>query len=381
VKVRIQRSPHGLDAAWDTAFGARSFFSATPWLKHAYATAATAPYYFMGHEDDDLLAALPAHPLEADVPYVFCRPDFVLGRSHDVPWAGELMPALALGGRNPSHGKAAARDAGALRAVLEAAEERAREDGMRSVCFLYVDQDDGALREALSAAGYTDLPFETAYSLAVPSAAEGGFDAYRARFGRETRRRIRRDLRALDAAGVTYRLEGLTGDLIDRIAPLELNLYAKYGTPADADAFRRVLHSIATHTGDTVRVLTAELDGKLAGFVLFFTHRGEMYARQTGYDYTVKGEVPLYFGLLYYELLQLAVAEGVTAIHYGTGSGNVKLSRGCVGRAQLAYVKAFDPVTADRVAELRLADHGADIPGEPGGAGEPGEAREADLPA
>lgn len=265
--------------------------------------------------------------------------------------------------------------------MLEAAEERAREDGMRSVCFLYVDQDDEALRAALSGAGYTDLPFETAYSLAVPSAAEGGFDAYRARFGRETRRRIRRDLRALDTAGVTYRLEGLTGDLIDRIAPLELNLYAKYGTPADADAFRRVLHSIATHTGDTVRVLTAELDGKLAGFVLFFTHRGEMYARQTGYDYTVKGEVPLYFGLLYYELLQLAVAEGVTAIHYGTGSGNVKLSRGCVGRAQLAYVKAFDPVTADRVAELTLADHGADIPGEPGEPGEAREAREADLPA
>lgn len=44
----------------------------------------------------------------------------------------------------------------------------------------------------------------------------------------------------------------------------------------------------------------------------------------------------------------------MTAINYGTGSGNVKLSRGCVGRAQLAYVKAFDPVTADRVVELGL---------------------------
>lgn len=371
MKVRIQRSPYGLDAAWDAGFGARAFFSATPWLRHAYATAATAPYYFTAHRGDDLLAALPAHPLEADAPYVFCRPDFVLGRRYDVPWAEDLMPALALGGRNPSHGKAAAVDGGALRAVLDAAEERAREDGMRSVCFLYADEDDDLLRTALAGAGYMDLPFETTYSLDVPSVAEGGFDAYRARFGRETRRRIRRDLRAMDAAGVTYRLRGLSEGLIDEIAPLELNLYAKYGTPADADAFRRVLHSIARHTGDTVRVLTAELDGQLAGFVLFFTHRGEMYARQTGYDYAVKGDVPLYFGLLYYELLQLAVAEGVTAIHYGTGSGDVKLSRGCVGRVQLAYVKAFDPVTAGRVAELRLVDHGADDVADRG----------ADLPA
>lgn len=52
----------------------------------------------------------------------------------------------------------------------------------------------------------------------------------------------------------------------------------------------------------------------------------------------------------------------MTAIHYGTGSGDVKLSRGCTGRAQLAYVKAFDPQTGVRLAELKLADHGADIP-------------------
>lgn len=163
---------------------------------------------------------------------------------------------------------------------------------MRSVCFLYVDEDDDVLRTALTGAGYTDLAFETAYSLDVPSAADGGFDAYRARFGRETRRRIRRDLRRLEEAGARYELSPLTDDLIDRIAPLELNLYAKYGTPADADAFRRVLTSVATNTGDTARVLTAELDGRLAGFVLFFTHRGEMYARQTGYDYEAKGDTP-----------------------------------------------------------------------------------------
>ncbi|MDQ1047718.1 GNAT family N-acetyltransferase [Streptomyces sp. V4I2] len=361
--VAVHRSPHALDPAWDSAFGTRSFFSATPWLRHAHATAATAPYYFTARSPDgDLLAALPAHPLEDDAPYVFCRPDFVLGRNYDAPWTPDLMPALALGGRNPSHGKAAAVDPHALRGLLTTAEEQARDDGMRSVCFLYVDEDDEVLRTALTGAGYTDLAFETTYSLDVPSASDGGFDAYRARFGRETRRRIRRDLRRLEEAGVSYALSPLTDDLIDRIAPLELNLYAKYGTPADADAFRRVLTSVATNTGDTARVLTAELDGRLAGFVLFFTHRGEMYARQTGYDYEAKGDTPLYFGLLYYELLRLAVTEDVTAIHYGTGSGDVKLSRGCTGRAQLAYVKAFDPQTGVRLAELKLADHGADIP-------------------
>ena len=85
MKVRIQRTPHGLDAAWDTAFGTRSFFSATPWLKHAYATAATAPYYFMGREDDDLLAALPAHPSKPTCRTVSAGPTSCSGAATTCP--------------------------------------------------------------------------------------------------------------------------------------------------------------------------------------------------------------------------------------------------------------------------------------------------------
>lgn len=86
-----------------------------------------------------------------------------------------------------------------------------------------------------------------------------------------------------------------------------------------------------------------------------------MYARQAGFDYEAQGRLPLYFGLVYYELLRTAMAEGLTHIHYSTGSDRAKLLRGCVPRRQIAYVKARHPQEAEPLA--RLAAHpGAAVP-------------------
>jgi hypothetical protein len=46
------------------------------------------------------------------------------------------------------------------------------------------------------------------------------------------RRGVRRDLRALAAADVIYRVEPVTPRLLDRMAAMEAALYARYGTPA-----------------------------------------------------------------------------------------------------------------------------------------------------
>ncbi|MFF4319123.1 GNAT family N-acetyltransferase [Streptomyces sp. NPDC001568] len=346
---------------WDELIGPRGFYAASPWLRHAEATAGQAPYYFTASDARGRrTGVLPAYPLDADTPYVFCSPGRVLDALHrgatgeGADWIAGLLPALACGGRNPAHTKAGtdpSLDREARRATLgamaAAAEREAGDAGLESVSFLYVDEEDELLRGVLAERGYVALPGQTAYSLPVPE--DGSFDSYLARFEQPRRMKIKREIRALAEAGITYRTQPLTADLVERLAPLELALYAKYGTPADAGAFSGVLHSIARRVGTAARVTTAHLDGHLTGFVLTFTHRGEMYARQTGFDYGAQGKLPLYFGLVYYELLRIALAEGLGQIHYSVGSDRAKLLRGCTPRRQIAYVK---PRRAELTARL-----------------------------
>ncbi|QTD99727.1 GNAT family N-acetyltransferase [Streptomyces cyanogenus] len=364
--VALCRDLEQVDTArWDALLGPRGFYSASPWLRHAQATAAAAPYYFTAAQGPELIAALPAYPLEAGTPYVFCSPGRVVGTIHQrvtgepATWPGALMPALACGGRNPSHTRAAVNgevpaelQRHALRALVGAAEREAWTAGLEAVSFLYVDEDDTVLRGVLEAERYVSLPGQTAYSLEVPQ--DGTFSGYLARFPSRHRVKIRKELRVLDAAGVTYRTQRITEQLIQQVSPLEMALYAKHGTRADPQAFLAVLRSVAANAGEAARVTTAHLDGSVIGFILTFTHGGQMYARQGGFDYEAQGKLPVYFGLAYYELLRIALAEGISHIHYSTGSDTVKLSRGCKPTRQYAYVKARRAEQRELLSELAL---------------------------
>jgi predicted N-acyltransferase len=372
---------HDLDdlepTGWDALQHPRGFYASMPWLRHAHATADPPPWYVIATDQDGLLAGMPVYPLGVESPYVFCRTDEVVagllgnndngsssggdgdgdGGDAAATWTGDLMPTLSCGGRNPAHTRVGVRAgvdpdrrAAILGAMIRTAEREAHAAGLRSVSFLYVDEDDAVLRATLRQAAYVELPSEPAYALDVP--VDDPMAGYLARFRHGRRHAILRERRAVRAAGVVYETGPLTDELADRIAPLELALYRRHGTRADAGAFAAVLHSIARHCGDVAQVVTAHLAGQLAGFVLVFGYGGEMYARQTGFDTDLTGRLPLYFDLVYYELVRLAGEQRLGRIYYSTGSGDVKESRGCYPIEQFAYVKCFDPAVHEKLANL-----------------------------
>jgi len=348
---------------WDSLQPDGGFYSSSPWLRHAERTADRPPFYFTAVDGDRLCAAMPAYPLSLEAPFTFCRPDHVIDRisveATGLPtgWSKQLMPGLACGARNPSHSGIAAADDLDMRtqramyeAVVEKAERVARDDALKSVAFLYVDATDDGLRAVLEQAGYAALHCETTYSLTLPPSED--FAGYLARLRTHRRGGVRRDMRALEAAGVTYRVRSLSDDLVGQLAPLEAQLYDRHGTVGDEASLRAVLHSISNNVAGHSEIVTAEVDGQLGGFVLIFTHGHGLYARQAGFDYSVKGSLPLYFGLIFYELVRLAQSRGLSAIHYSIGAGEVKESRGCAGVEQIAYVKSFAPQIQRRVLDL-----------------------------
>lgn len=165
--VALCRDLEQVDTArWDALLGPRGFYSASPWLRHAQATAAAAPYYFTAAQGPELIAALPAYPLEAGTPYIFCSPGRVVGTIHQqvtgepATWPGALMPALACGGRNPSHTRAAV--SGEVPAELAAKCHKAALEGRWSSIMRFFA---GPRLLVIDELGYLPLPGDGASAL------------------------------------------------------------------------------------------------------------------------------------------------------------------------------------------------------------------------
>jgi predicted N-acyltransferase len=323
-------------AIWDATVGPGGFYAASGWLAVAEATADRPPVYLRTAG-----GSLPCYELAADSPVPFCRADVVaagaLGPDAD------LMPSLFCGGRNPAHTTVHATGdrPATVDALVARAETVARERDLRSVGLLYVDGDDTVVRETLARRGFLGFPHEPAAVLAVPP---GGFEAYLATLPSKARVMVRGERRRLAGAGVTMSVRPLTPDLLDTVDALEDNVNDRYGRPFDRASVRHLRTVIAARLPGEVRVALAERDRQPCGSVLFFHWRDELYARTVGFDYAVQGRLPVYFGLVFYTLVEYAQRVGATRIRYSTGADRAKRSRGCALVAQYAYLKHLDRV-------------------------------------
>jgi uncharacterized protein len=327
----------------------------TPWLAVAEETAERRPTYLLARDGHGVLrACLACYPLDARSPFPFCRLDLVLehsGVEHETSQAP--MPNLFCGGRFPSHTRVAV-DArlgpserrAAVEAVVDRAEEAAREQGLRSLAVLYVDEGNDILRRALEKRRFLVFASETASSLEVPAT----FEDYLGRLDGRRRNAVRRDRRKLADAGVELSVRRLAPELVGELVALEANLNAKYGTPFDPAAARAGYDALLRSAPEHALVATAEIEGRICGFVLLLRWRDELYARQVGFDYERQGSLPVYFGVVFYEPIGYAIREGLARIDYATGAQGTKRTHGCSRLGQYAYVRCFDDGLHARLA-------------------------------
>jgi len=336
---------------WDSTLGLHSFYASFGWLEVAERTADIPPFYLA--TETEPTATLPCYPLSMESPFPFCRIEFLARRFVPVcadgdgaELAARLMPTLFLGGRNPAHtgfGTAlldtpAERET-AAHVLAGYAERAAAERGLNSVGMLYVDEDDEVARRVLAERGYASFSHHEASVLKVTGDDLEDYIRSRGRYGTKV---VRQEIKRLDRAGVRFEMRPFGPELRDEVDRLEVNLNRKYGGTFDDDAVRRLREMIGDLLGERVLIGLALVGDRAAGSVLVLRWRDELYARTAGFDYELTDGLPVYFGLVFYNLIEYGQRTGVRAIHYATGTEDAKRRRGCRMVRQHAYVKGLD---------------------------------------
>jgi uncharacterized protein len=316
------------------------------------------------------LAGLTVHELRPESPpWPFYRLDLLLphllrkaaGPEGQVPaglaaTAGRTMPMALLGGRQPAHQRLLVRPGldereagGAAGAVLDAAMDLAAAGGVRTASFLYVDAGDRRLRGLLDRGGFETFPSATAAVMPIPWDDLSG---YLRSFRGHRRRRIESERRRLAAAGITFHDRAVEDPLIPELAALEVQHEARYGVEDTVEQASRAYRLVNEAMGGSVRALTAEAGGRVRAFVVVVPWHDELFLRQAGFDYAFQGRLPLYFGLVFYHVIEYAIAHGIRTVYYSIESERAKASRGCRLVPQIAYVRALDPDLAPGLAAV-----------------------------
>lgn len=258
------------------------------------------------------------------------------GRMGGVGYAAGLSPAA----RVEAMGFAAAE-----------AEKRAADVSAGMVCWVYaLEGADGALDQALRGRGYARVSVGADCHLPIEW---DSFDNYLHSFSAKRRWSIVRERRTFAEAGVTIERHG-PEVLGPELAELELQWRQKYGRKADLSETISDYRELQEHVGDALSVFVARQHKRALGFMTFINDGPVWWARFPGFDYSMATQVYLYFNLLFYHPIELAISEGISSISYSMGSYETKCSRGCRPRHFLAYVRT--PGDPSLAAGLELVD-------------------------
>ncbi|MBQ1023939.1 GNAT family N-acetyltransferase [Micromonospora sp. C95] len=202
----------------------------------------------------------------------------------------------------------------------------ARERGLRSVVFQYLDPVADPFTETLRAAGFTVVTAAHRAELAIDFKRP---DQYLSRMSSHRRRRIRAEMRALSAARIEYTRRPLRDD-DEILVSLRIRLAEKYRGAGDPEKERRWFDNVRRcFPAEDVFVICADIDGRTVGFTLFVRTGDRLTALLTGTDYGHPHARYIYFGTCFYAAVPLALDLGIRVIEYGMGSEQAKTARGC----------------------------------------------------
>lgn len=214
------------------------------------------------------------------------------------------------------------------RAVAEVV-GRARDEGLRTVAFLYVQPEERALAQALRRAGFVRFPLALRCNLRPPGTS---FADYRATLSRDAAHSMDRVRRRMAERGVSvdrFPLRELNDAAVERLVELRLQHRAKYGRRPDAAGERTQLRTFREHFGDRVEVVAALADGRIIGFCLFLDAGDVRHAWSNGTDYTDSRSKDTYFEVCYYRPVEDAYRTGRKELSFSYGAERTKLERGC----------------------------------------------------
>lgn len=204
-------------------------------------------------------------------------------------------------------------------ALVQAALVRAREAGLSSLHWLFVDEPD---RRRLRRFGLFE---RTGYQFHWHNRGWTDFDAFLASLSAKKRKNIRRERRLVGSAGVELEWrEG--GEMDDELWALFHEFYCatfarKSGMPTLSLGFFR---EIGRTLGSQVLVVLARRSGRYIAGALMFRSDRALYGRHWGAIERVDG---LHFEACYYQGLEYCLAHGLERFEPGA-QGEFKISRG-----------------------------------------------------
>ena len=235
----------------------------------------------------------------------------------------------------PSLGDEARRQVVSL--LFAEAEDIARRNDERSVVCRCVDGGDTLLRDVLRDRGYREIPGPDHFVLVPPP---GGLDGYIDSLPRKHRNKVRRELRKLTEGGVAITVEPLTPDLIRTVAPLLVNLYNKYNIDEDCDLITARLGILRKALKQSTYGVVARVGDRVVGFNELVVYRGNAWTHHAGFDYDAQGTLPVYFGVMFYGVMDFAAEHGLRVLDYTFGTEDAKRSRGCQVRTTVRLLQA-----------------------------------------
>jgi hypothetical protein len=337
---------------WSSLVGSDDLYLSLPWLTVMNMFNPTPTQYALLWQGNDLAAGFPVTSISAAESWGFGSPGSILskaaeegrnGASESLPEIESLASSLICGGRQPGHtGMVKRPDLGAdgMETLVSLAEEVARQEGMDSTSFMFVDHENGYVRESLSNLGYHS--FESGNYASLPVIG-GGFAGYLRQFSSHRKRRMAAERRQFAHAGMTLSMTQLTVELITKIAPLEALLYQKHGTPTWTTSHSKLtMRCLLAQFQESLLVSLAQSgDGIIRGFALIVQWGNSWYVHTAGFDYEFQGKIPLYPEVIFYNIIDAASTAGVRRLRYGLENEEGKAIRGCVLSPQYAYFNAL----------------------------------------